>query len=99
EEVAQLQPFNLDEARRLVVEAGYPNGVDVEVPVQGLAQGQEYVTLIQLMQAQLKKAGINLNIKNVDAQTFTAMLRSDTYQFQLQVGLNFRWDIDTSLAY
>lgn len=100
DEVKQLQPHNPDEARRLLSEAGYGNGVELEIPIQqGAAQGQEYATLLQLIQAQAKKVGFNVTLKQVDQPAFAAALRSDTFQFILQTGLNFRWDIDTSMAY
>lgn len=59
EEVRQILRHDPAEARRVLAQAGYPNGVsvDFEVPTD---RGQFQVTQMELLQAQLKKAGINL---------------------------------------
>ncbi len=98
EEVRQYQPYDPAEARRLLAEAGYPNGVDVETPYVGQTFGIEYMTVLQLMQAQLRKTGINLHFKEVDRGAFSSALRSETFQFILQIGANLRWDVDVAMS-
>ena len=98
EEIRQHQPYNPTEARRLLAEAGYAGGVDVETPYVGQTFGVEYMTVLQLMQAQLKKVGINLHFKEVDRGAFSAALRSPNFQFILQIGANLRWDMDVTMA-
>ena len=59
EDIRSIMRYDPEEAKRLVVEAGYPNGVDVvfEYPTD---RGQSRVTEMELFQDQLKKVGINL---------------------------------------
>ncbi len=66
EEIRGMLKYDPDEARRLLAEAGYPNGVDIELQYPGRYFGDEYVQMIELLQAQLKKAGINLGFKSYE---------------------------------
>jgi peptide/nickel transport system substrate-binding protein len=61
EEIKQIQRQDLEEARRLVTEAGFPNGIEIEL----MGTVGDPVNEQELLQAQLKKVGINLTIKNV----------------------------------
>ncbi len=60
EEIRNILRYDPQEARRLVGEAGYPNGVDVEWMYPATGTATDYVPLSTLVQAQLKKGGINL---------------------------------------
>ena len=57
EEVHQMTRQDLAEAKRLLTEAGYGDGVTLEFPTDN-ARSQDEVSLYQLLQAQLKRAGI-----------------------------------------
>jgi peptide/nickel transport system substrate-binding protein len=60
--------LNLTEAKKLLAEAGYPNGVDVELtaaPIQPTADRQNEV-LVQ----QAKEAGFNIHFNKVDTATY-----------------------------
>lgn len=65
---------DLARAKALLTEAGYPNGLTVKV-VQ--SQLPEMLTAMQVFQAQLKRAGINLDIQVVEHATFHAQIRQD----------------------
>jgi ABC-type transport system substrate-binding protein len=52
--------YNVDKAKQLLAEAGYPNGFDLLLEV---GPNTSYQTLAQALQAQLKKVGINVSIK------------------------------------
>ena len=65
---------NIPEAKKLLAEAGYPNGITVKV-IQ--SQLPEMLTAMQVFQAQLKKAGINLDLQIVEHATFHAQIRQD----------------------
>ncbi len=72
DEIRKRLPFNLAEAKRLLAEAGYANGVDVEVTFPGNDYGEIYRSGLQLFQAQLKQAGINLHLKAEDKSDWNA---------------------------
>ena len=64
-------------AKALLAEAGYPNGVTVKV-IQ--SQLPEMLTAMQVFQAQLKRAGITLELQVVEHATFHAQIRQDLSQ-------------------
>lgn len=61
-------------ARKLLAEAGYPNGLTVKV-IQ--SQLPEMFTAMQVFQAQLRRAGITLDLQVVDHATFHAQIRQN----------------------
>ena len=71
------------EARRLLAEAGYAGGVNLEWPVPN-DDDTGTLTWIQLVQAQLKKTGINVDLKVLE-RTEQRRLRRN-YQFDLDQG-------------
>src|SRR5437773_2511797 len=71
---APLFPYDLAKAKALLAEAGYPNGVTIKT-IHTTLTGMQ--TLIEAVQAQLKKAGINLDIELVEHATFHAQIRKD----------------------
>ncbi|MBL8698951.1 MAG: polyamine ABC transporter substrate-binding protein [Alphaproteobacteria bacterium] len=74
---AGLPAHDIAKAKALLAEAGFPNGVQVKAihtQLPGMLQ------TIQVVQAQLKRAGIDLVIDLVDHQTFHAQIRQDLSQ-------------------
>ena len=71
---APLYPYDLAKAKALLAEAGYPNGITIKT-IHTTLTGMQ--TLIEAVQAQLKKAGINLDIELVEHATFHAQIRKD----------------------
>jgi peptide/nickel transport system substrate-binding protein len=71
---APLFPYDVAKAKALLAEAGYPNGVTIKT-IHTTLTGMQ--TLIEATQAQLKKAGINLDIELVEHATFHAQIRKD----------------------
>jgi len=61
-EVKQILKYDPQQASRLVADAGFPNGLAVDFMFRAGANQ----TAAQLLQAQLKKVGINVSIKPVD---------------------------------
>src|SRR3989442_12189988 len=71
---APLFPYDVAKAKALLAEAGYPNGVTIKT-IHTTLTGMQ--TLIEAVQAQMKKAGTNLETELVEHATFHAQIRQD----------------------
>jgi peptide/nickel transport system substrate-binding protein len=69
-----LPQFDLAKAKALLTEAGYANGVTLKVIHTQLPN---MLAQMQVVQAQLKRAGINLDLQVVEHATFHQMIRQD----------------------
>ncbi len=74
---AQLYPYDPEKAKALLKEAGFPSGLTVQT-IHTTFGGM--LSVIQAIQAQLKKTGINLDIQLVDHATYHAQIRKDLSQ-------------------
>lgn len=74
DENAPLPKYDVAAAKRLLAEAGYPNGVAVKSVQTSLPT---MLNSMQIVQNQLKLAGIDLQLDVVDHQTFHANIRKD----------------------
>ncbi len=72
-----MEKRDLAKAKALLAEAGYPNGIQIKA-VQ--TQLPTMLATMQVVQAQLKEAGIDLQLDVVDHQTFHANIRKDLSQ-------------------
>jgi len=66
---------NLDKARELLAEAGYEDGLSVKMNISELATS--YKKPMVALQAQLKKAGIDLKLQVVDHSSYHSLIRDD----------------------
>jgi peptide/nickel transport system substrate-binding protein len=71
-------PHDPKRARELLAEAGHPDGISVTLAVP---PDSEYRPLSQLVQAQLKEAGINVAIKPVSGSEWAPMMFAGTINF------------------
>ncbi len=62
---------DLDKAKQLLAEAGYPNGLTVTFRQDS---SKTYMVPAEVMQAQLKKVGINVEFDKVERATWTDMV-------------------------
>jgi peptide/nickel transport system substrate-binding protein len=74
---AKLFPHDPARAKELLKEAGYPDGITISAIQTSLPT---MLNSMQIVQAQLKQAGINLQLQVVDHATFHAQIRKDLSQ-------------------
>lgn len=63
--------YNPEKAKELLAEAGYPNGYDLRVTVN--TKYPTTLTIATALQAQMKEAGINVQVEQVDSSAWTDM--------------------------
>jgi len=71
---------DLDAAKALLAEAGYPNGLSLELAVM---EDVTRVAVCQVIQGQLKKIGIDLTLNVCDPSTYT--FRANDGEFQMMM--------------
>lgn len=96
-EIRQMMHHDPAQARQLLAAAGYPNGLEIEMTYPGKAYGDEFITLLQLFQSQLKAGGINISLKSVDKDTESSGRKQGTYTISITPGLSLEGDIDSYL--
>jgi len=62
----QYKP-DVEKAKKLLADAGFPNGLTIECFT---SQREDYAAIMLMIQEQLRKAGINLDMKIIDHATF-----------------------------
>lgn len=86
DEKAPLPAHDVAKAKALLTEAGFPNGVAVKTVQTTLPS---MLATMQIVQNQLKQAGIDLQMEVVDHQTFHANIRKDLSQLTQYAAARF----------
>ena len=73
--------YDPEKAKELLAEAGYPDGIELTVVE---TEGDPFVDIYLVIQEQLKKANIALNIELVDSATFFDMRSTGKMQLYLR---------------
>lgn len=81
DEMKRILKHDPAEARRLIDAAGYSNGAAIEADKDGF--GQAFGSMLELLQAQVKKVGFNMTLKDVDGATDAKARRSGAFQLNL----------------
>jgi ABC-type transport system substrate-binding protein len=77
DEAGELAPYDPDAAKKLLAEAGYPNGFDVQLTTTD-GYGPAVVNAAQWVQEDLKTIGINTTLRVLDYSTwFTTWAKED----------------------
>ena len=69
---------DIETAKQLLAEAGYPNGIDLEIAVESSSTAN--CNIAEAMQAQVQPAGINLKINAMDSSTMVEYLAQGKHQ-------------------
>ena len=94
EEIKSILRYDPAQAKQLVNEAGYPNGIDIDTDYPGNKYGAVYIQQLQLLQSQFAKGGINLTLKNVDAVAQAQARRAGTFQLSLTTATGVESPLD-----
>ncbi len=93
-EVEKIFPYDPDKARRLLAEAGYPNGFSVKLYMSGRWQEPEWT---QVIQAQLRRVGINVQIVQMEFSSYLDTLSKDSVDGMFVLAWVSQWDPDQHL--
>ena len=93
EEIRRILRYDPAAAKRLVAEAGFPDGLDVELSAEA---GSLPIAVLELLQAQLKKSAINITIKRMDKATGSKVLHSGDFAI-FPTPQTFKGDPDSRL--
>jgi peptide/nickel transport system substrate-binding protein len=95
-EIKQILKFDPQAAKQLLSAAGYSNGVELEFTYPGSQFGDKSIQQYQLLQAQLKKIGVNLNLKSLDPTAYSQ--NNKTAKFTMNArGKDVSGDVDSYL--
>lgn len=83
QEIRQITRYDPEGAKKLVADAGYPNGVDIELIFPTQKYGQEHLTQVQLLQAQAKKGTINIKLTPLEDSTESKRQKEGDFQLDL----------------
>ncbi len=96
-EIKQLYKYDLSQARRLLAEAGYPSGGVKIVWPRPTGTEREDIALSELLQAQWKKAGFDMELRFVEKSEQRANKRKGI--FDVEIGSTGFHDDPDSLQY
>ena len=79
DEALDVDYFDLDEAKRLITEAGYPDGTPT-LPIACQAAREEGIQIAQIIQSDAAKAGINVEPVRMESATWIEQFLAGTHE-------------------
>jgi ABC-type transport system substrate-binding protein len=95
DEIKKMIPYDLERSKRLLREAGYANGVEIKFQFP-TDRGTDEVAEAELLQAQLKKAGINLVLDPMPYEQMSTQKKKLEHTMSL-IQRSYSGDIDYAL--
>ena len=98
EEIMKL-PYHtrdLKLAKKLMAEAGYPNGFELEIAT--CTRSEDWTPAMEMVQAQLREAGINAKLVQRDWGTHFNMWQKGTFNGGLVMGASTWYTVDNYIA-
>jgi peptide/nickel transport system substrate-binding protein len=74
----KLYPYDLDKAKQMLADAGFPDGIEFTISVTNAVP--EYLSFAQILQADLETIGSKVTIQPMDNTQWTSMLYDGSYQ-------------------
>ncbi len=84
-------PYDPQKAKELLAEAGYPNGLTLELIGP---QDDRSISNNAIFQAQMAEIGITLNVQNLEAATFIALTEAHDYAIDMDYTARFFTGLD-----
>jgi peptide/nickel transport system substrate-binding protein len=97
EEIKQIVKYDPQQAKQLLSAAGFSNGVNLEFIYPGNEYGDSYISEMQLLQAQLKQVGVNLQLTTLDKDDFSNRKKSYNFVMTIQPKGDLLGDVDDYL--
>ena len=97
DEIHSMLKYDPAQAKQLVSDAGFPNGVPLELHYSP-SRGDMGTQIVQLIQAHLKNGNINVTLKPEDEATFSDTQRKGQFQLDYEVKPQVG-DIDAYIFY
>jgi len=88
EERYNEDPFDLEEARKLVEAAGYSDGTP-PIPLMTTSENFEGQRMFEIVQADARQAGLNIEIELVDAAQFNDRFQNNNFPGMYQTTFGF----------
>jgi peptide/nickel transport system substrate-binding protein len=95
-EGAKYYQYNPQEARRLLAEAGFPNGFKTQLNVTG-GYGPDFLDAAQLVQRYLKEAGIEAELRLQEYGAYMATTNQGKYEGMAYGPFGPAWEPDNAL--